>query len=225
MLSAYPACFFKEEPGYSVIFPDLNYLSTCGDTIEDAFAMAVDCLAGYLFEAKKDGDVIPYPSALQSVSLEDVAQELELNNYQNAFVNIVTVDVEEYAKTHFNKAVKKTLTIPQWLNDSATAARHQICCIANGGGFDLRASSARLLINIPTLYFISSTKKRPCSAFMSKAFIISAFSSQKPPHAKVYNPSRIIPHTSESLNSPSPVFPEASAAQISCFSACTPADG
>lgn len=122
MLSAYPACFFKEEPGYSVIFPDLNYLSTCGDTIEDAFAMAVDCLAGYLFEAKKDGDVIPSPSALQSVSLEDVAQELELNNYQNAFVNIVTVDVEEYAKTHFNKAVKKTLTIPQWLNDSATAA-------------------------------------------------------------------------------------------------------
>lgn len=122
MLSAYPACFFKEEPGYSVIFPDLNYLSTCGDTIEDVFAMAVDCLAGYLFEAKKDGDVIPFPSALQSVSLEDVAQELELNNYQNAFVNIVTVDVEEYAKTHFNKAVKKTLTIPQWLNDSATAA-------------------------------------------------------------------------------------------------------
>lgn len=122
MLSAYPACFFKEEPGYSVIFPDLNYLSTCGDTIEDAFAMAVDCLAGYLFEAKKDGDMIPSPSALQSVSLEVVAQELELNNYQNAFVNIVTVDVEEYAKTHFNKAVKKTLTIPQWLNDSATAA-------------------------------------------------------------------------------------------------------
>ena len=122
MLSAYPACFFKAEPGYSVIFPDLNYLSTCGDTIEDVFAMAVDCLAGYLFEAKKDGDVIPFPSALQSVSLEDVAQELELNNYQNAFVNIVTVDVEEYAKTHFNKAVKKTLTIPQWLNDSATAA-------------------------------------------------------------------------------------------------------
>ena len=65
MLSAYPACFFKEEPGYSVIFPDLNYLSTCGDTIEDVFAIAVDCLAGYLFEAKKDGDVIPFPSALQ----------------------------------------------------------------------------------------------------------------------------------------------------------------
>lgn len=122
MLSAYPACFFKEGSGYSVIFPDLNHLATCGDTLEDAFAAAVDCLAGYLFEAKKDGDAVPAPSTLQSVSLEDVAKDLELDNYHDAFVNIVTVDAEEYAKTHFNKAVKKTLTIPQWLNDSATAA-------------------------------------------------------------------------------------------------------
>lgn len=49
MLSIYPACFFKEDNGYSVIFPDLNYLATQGDTLEDAVAMAVDCLAGYLY--------------------------------------------------------------------------------------------------------------------------------------------------------------------------------
>ena len=41
MLSIYPACFFKEDNGYSVIFPDLNYLATQGDTLEDAVAMAV----------------------------------------------------------------------------------------------------------------------------------------------------------------------------------------
>ena len=34
MLSAYPACFFKEESGYSVVFPDLNDLSTCGETLD-----------------------------------------------------------------------------------------------------------------------------------------------------------------------------------------------
>ena len=54
MLSIYPACFFKEDNGYSVIFPDLNYLATQGDTLEDAVAMAVDCLAGYLYTAKMD---------------------------------------------------------------------------------------------------------------------------------------------------------------------------
>ena len=33
MLSIYPACFFEEENHYSVIFPDFNYLSTCGDLV------------------------------------------------------------------------------------------------------------------------------------------------------------------------------------------------
>ena len=53
MLSAYPACFFKEESGYSVVFPDLNDLSTCGETLDESLRMAVDCLAGYLYWLKK----------------------------------------------------------------------------------------------------------------------------------------------------------------------------
>ena len=48
MLSAYPACFIKEDVGYSVIFPDLD-IATCGDDLEDAKAMAIDCLALYLY--------------------------------------------------------------------------------------------------------------------------------------------------------------------------------
>lgn len=118
MLSAYPACFFKEEDGYSVIFPDLNHLATCGDTLEEALAMAIDCLAGYLYTCQRDGESIPEPSALESINPADVAKDLyeELGEY---FVNIVTVDVAEYAKTHFEKSVKKTLTIPAWLNAAA----------------------------------------------------------------------------------------------------------
>ena len=42
MLSIYPACFFKEENGYSVIFPDIKYLATQADTLEHAVAIAVD---------------------------------------------------------------------------------------------------------------------------------------------------------------------------------------
>lgn len=49
MLSIYPACFYKEDNGYSVVFPDLNYLSTCGENLDKALTMAVDCLAGYLY--------------------------------------------------------------------------------------------------------------------------------------------------------------------------------
>lgn len=118
MLSAYPACFFKEESGYSVVFPDLNDLSTCGETLDESLRMAVDCLAGYLYWLKKDGETAPAPSSVDAIRLADVAAELEVS-MDGAFVNIITVDVEEYAKTHFEKAVKKTLTIPAWLNTAA----------------------------------------------------------------------------------------------------------
>jgi len=59
MLSAYPACFIKEAGGYSVIFPDLNHLATCGQTLEEALSMAIDCLAGYLYVLQKDGESAP----------------------------------------------------------------------------------------------------------------------------------------------------------------------
>ena len=118
MLSAYPACFLKEESGYSVIFPDLNHLATCGETLDEAFAMAVDCLAGYLHWLQKDGEEAPVPSSMDKINLSDIAKELELEPSE-AFVNMVTVDVAEYAKAHFEKSVKKTLTIPAWLNTAA----------------------------------------------------------------------------------------------------------
>ena len=109
MLSMYPACFYKEKDGqYTVIFPDLNHLATCGTDLQNAMKMATDCLAGFLYE----------PSELNTIDVNE-----EYNDYAEAFVNIVSVDVEAYAKEHFTKAVKKTLTIPKWLNDAAIAKK------------------------------------------------------------------------------------------------------
>lgn len=117
MLSAYPACFIKEDTAYSVIFPDLN-TATCGDNLEDALSMAVDCLAGYLYSANLEGESVPPASSLQDIDIQKIMDELEVTS-DEAFVNIVTVDVEEYAKAHFTKSVRKNLTIPSWLNDAA----------------------------------------------------------------------------------------------------------
>lgn len=118
MVSAYPAIFYKEENGYSVIFPDLNDLATDGESLEQALAMSIDCLAGYLYSAKLDKEVIPVPSDLKAIDPIKVANELgtEAGEY---FVNLITVDVDEYAKLHFNKSIKKTLSIPEWLNREA----------------------------------------------------------------------------------------------------------
>lgn len=117
MLSVYPACFYKEKSGgYSVIFPDLNHLSTCGENLEKAIEMAVDCLAGYLYSAEQEGENVPLPSEMSCIDVNK-----EYDDYENAFVNMVAVDVAEYAKKHFAKSVKKTLTIPSWLNEIAVA--------------------------------------------------------------------------------------------------------
>ncbi len=123
MLSAYPACFYKESAGYSVVFPDLNYLSTCGDSLEDALTMAIDCLAGYLYDAQIDHEEVPAASQLSDISADNVAGSIfdSLDDYSESFVNLVTVDVDEYAKLHFTKSVKKTLSIPTWMNDKAVS--------------------------------------------------------------------------------------------------------
>lgn len=120
MLSAYPACFIKEGNDYSVIFPDLNNLATCGHTLDEALSMAVDCLAGYLYWLQKDGEIVPTASPIEKINLTEIAEDAETTP-DKAFVNIVTVDVEEYAKAHFEKSVKKTLTIPAWMNDRAVS--------------------------------------------------------------------------------------------------------
>ena len=121
MLSIYPACFFEEENGgYSVVFPDLNCLATQGDNKAEAFEMAVDCLAGYLYACQRDGESAPAASDLNAIDLQRVGAELG-DDAPRGFVSMVSVDVAEYAKKHFEKSVKKTLSIPAWLNDAATA--------------------------------------------------------------------------------------------------------
>jgi predicted RNase H-like HicB family nuclease len=120
MMSIYPACFFKEEDGYAVVFPDLNYLATSGKSEGEAMAKAVECLAGYLYTSQNDGEQIPEPTAVGDVSIDEVARELQID-VDYSFVNMVSVNVAEYAKMYFEKSVRKTLTIPAWLNEAALA--------------------------------------------------------------------------------------------------------
>lgn len=117
MLTAYPAVFVKEENGYSVLFPDLNS-ATCGDTLQDALEMAVDCMAGLVYAAQEEKKPLPQPSEMTQELLEKACAEVEADS-SKAFWNMVTADVPTYAKQHFEKSVKKTLTIPAWMNEAA----------------------------------------------------------------------------------------------------------
>lgn len=107
---AYPAIFTPEEGGsFSIVFPDLESCYTCGDSLSDGIEMAEDALALVLYGYEKDGREIPSPSDPAALSLS-----------ANEFVNWIACDTLKYRKMYNNKAVKKTLTIPEWLNESAT---------------------------------------------------------------------------------------------------------
>lgn len=105
----YPACFYLEENGqYSVIFSDLDNIATYGNDLDDAISMATDLLCTWILECKKDKKELPNPSNPKDIKLE----------YDNGFVNLIVADIDMYVAKR-KKSVKKTLTIPEWLNELA----------------------------------------------------------------------------------------------------------
>ena len=105
----YPAIFSSDgNNGYTVTFPDLIGCVTEGDTLEEAVKMAEDALGIYLYTLSEEGE--PFPEATNPINLKCAKDE---------FINIVTWDEKEYLKKTDNKAIKKTLTIPSWLNYKA----------------------------------------------------------------------------------------------------------
>lgn len=103
----YPAVFTEEQDGYSVKFPDFDGCFSEGDTLEEAYEMAIDALGLYLDDGEK---TFEYPKATNPKSI--IVNE-------NEFVVMVEFDMLEYMKKHNDKSIKKTLTIPAWLNELA----------------------------------------------------------------------------------------------------------
>lgn len=114
MKLVYPAIFEPDEGGYSVNFPDLPGCYTCGDTLTEAMCMAQEAAEGWLITWVEDEKKPPKPSACESLKEE------------HGIVNMVVVDMEEIAEKYGKKAVKKTLTIPAWMN--TFVEEHHISC-------------------------------------------------------------------------------------------------
>ncbi len=107
----YPAIFtLEKDGGFSVFFPDLEGCYTCGDNLTDTIFMAQDALALTLYGYEHDKREIPVPTNSNNISLKE-----------NEFVNLISADTLAYQKMYNNKAVKKTLTIPEWLNEAAVS--------------------------------------------------------------------------------------------------------
>ena len=107
----YPAVFHKaEEGGFWISFPDFPECLTEGDDMQEAYEMAVEALRLVLTGRAEEKEEIPKPTEVDQITVD------------NGVLVIVEFDMMEYQRKHNSRAVKKTLSIPEWLNDAAIKA-------------------------------------------------------------------------------------------------------
>ncbi|MDY2987156.1 MAG: type II toxin-antitoxin system HicB family antitoxin [Peptoniphilus sp.] len=101
----YPAIFDYDEDGISISFPDLPGCLSCADNDEEALIMAEDVLGLWMENLEEEKSDIPTPSKLVDISTSE-----------NQKTILVDVWMPTIRKAINNKAIKKNLTIPQWLD-------------------------------------------------------------------------------------------------------------
>jgi predicted RNase H-like HicB family nuclease len=100
---AYPAIISKEDTGYFVNFPDIHPCYTEGATLAEAVIMAKDVLESRIEVALERGEQLPAPSDIETLAGDRVM--------------LVVGDIENIKSQ--TRYVKKTLSIPYWLNAAA----------------------------------------------------------------------------------------------------------
>ncbi len=105
----YPAIFHNDEKGgYWISFPDFPECMTQGETMEEAYEMAVEAMGLCIDDRLKNEESLPEVSA----PVDYILQEGD-------FSCLIEFDLVQYRKKHNTKSVKKTLSIPEWLNEAA----------------------------------------------------------------------------------------------------------
>ena len=105
----YPAIFHNaEEGGFWVTFPDIPECLTEGDNISEAYKMAYEALGLALSERIKNNEALPVPSSPRTIPVNE-----------DEYPILVEFNLFEYNKKFNSKSVKKTLSIPEWMNEKA----------------------------------------------------------------------------------------------------------
>ncbi len=118
----FPAFFYYDEDGISIEFPDLPGCLPCAQTSEEAFRNAKEALGLHLFGMEQDGDAIPAPTPVRDLHPED-----------GAVIAMVEVFMPPVRDRINNRVVKKTLTLPAWLDREAEAAHVNFSMVLQEG--------------------------------------------------------------------------------------------
>lgn len=116
MKLAYPAIitFCEEDNSYSVEFPDLPGCVSGGFSLVEAIDMGIDAASGWILSEIEEGGDVPKASNAKKIKVKD----------KNSFVNILVLDMDSYSEKYSNKAVRKNVTLPQWVN--TLAEKHHV---------------------------------------------------------------------------------------------------
>ena len=107
MLYVYPAIIHEDPDGIWAEFPDLPGCQSFSDTVTELLVDAAEALECELIESLERGDKLPAPTPMHQFSITE-----------NSYPTLIRVDADLAKNT---RSVKKTLTIPEWLNDRALA--------------------------------------------------------------------------------------------------------
>ena len=121
----YPVIFTEtgDERGTVLVsIPDLRQ-ATEGFGIDDAIAMARDCIGTYL--ADEDDSEIPDASSISTI---DVSKS-EFADAGRSFVSLVDVDIDFFRRKLKSRSVRRNITLPEWLDEMATKAKINVSAV------------------------------------------------------------------------------------------------
>ena len=101
----FPAIFHEAEDGISISFPDLPGCLPCASDMEEAFRNAKEALQLHIFGMEEDGEPIPSPSSVSSLTC-----------HKGDSIAMIRAWMPPFREKMLNKSTNKTVTIPRWLD-------------------------------------------------------------------------------------------------------------
>lgn len=106
----FPGIIVKNDDskGYGIYFPDLPGCVSYGKTLNEVMNYAREALELHLWGMEQDGEIVPKPSQIDETNLQE-----------GQILCMIDINMFSVRCQMDNRSVKKTLTIPWYLNEIA----------------------------------------------------------------------------------------------------------
>ena len=121
MKQVYPVLIAEYKKDFLVYVPDME-IYTEGKSMVDAIEMARDAIGLKGIDFEDDGKTIPLPSTREG-AINRAKEDADIFDYSTGILTLVDVDFYEYRRRVDNKAVRRNVTLPNWLNAEAEKAQ------------------------------------------------------------------------------------------------------